>query len=177
MESWREIQGWEGFYEVSDEGRIKRVAPSIFGRWHQPAGHILAPHVIKSGYRMVRLCRRTEEKCLRVCRIVLRVFSGEPPTPQHQANHINGNKADDRASNLEWVTPQQNCRHAYDVLGVEKPRGEKHHHARLTAAIIAEARELITAGWRHREVAERFGVARSTISGALRGTNWGHLRD
>lgn len=172
-ETWRAVPEWEGWYEVSDLGRIKRVAPAKYGTH---VGHILSPHRIKSGYRMTWLCRSpTDRKYVRVCRLVLRAFAGEPPSESHQANHKNGDKADDRLCNLEWSTPRENVRHAYDVLGIQKPRGEQHHSAKLTAERIAEARRMVAEGWRHREIAERFGVSRPTITAALAGRNWKHV--
>lgn len=172
MATWKPIPGWETHYEVSNSGQVKRIAPVKIGRGK--AGRILAGCLI-GGYRMVCLCRNpSEHKYMRVCRLVLMAFR-RMPKDDEQANHMNGKKSDDRLSNLEWVTPQENCLHAYRVLGIKKPRGNDHHNSILTEATIALAKSLRAKGMKHREIAARIGVSRPTITAALSGRNWAHL--
>lgn len=57
-------------------------------------------------------------------RLVLEAFAGPAPTPEHEANHKNGRKDDNRPDNLEWVTRQENMDHAWQT-GLCKPRPKK----------------------------------------------------
>lgn len=66
----------------------------------------------KNGYMTVTLRSGGKYKMIGVHRLVCDAFHGAPPTPQHQPDHINGDKTDNRPSNLEWVTPQTNVRRA-----------------------------------------------------------------
>lgn len=101
MEQWREVPGFPG-YMVSDMGRIK-------GR--RPAGRIMQCPRGANGY--LRVCL-SDRKCHLVHRLVLLAFIGESSL---QVNHKNGEKADNRLSNLEYCTGSENQKHSWDTLG------------------------------------------------------------
>lgn len=58
-----------------------------------------------------------------VHRLIAEAFIGPPPTTQHEVNHKNGVRCDNRVENLEWVTRRENARHAIEVLGRESRKG------------------------------------------------------
>ena len=105
-----------------------------------------------------------------------------------QVNHINGIKGDNRAENLEWVTPAENIRHAIDtgLLKYKKKEkeiknskyslGEEVNGSKLTPEEVIEIRVL----WELREfkqveLAEKFGVDNSTINDIIRRKQWKHI--
>ena len=105
-----------------------------------------------------------------------------------QVNHINGVKGDNRAENLEWVTPAENIRHAIDtgLLKYKKKEkeiknskyslGEEANGSKLTPEKVIEIRVL----WELREfkqveLAEKFGVDNSTINDIIRRKRWKHI--
>ena len=105
-----------------------------------------------------------------------------------QVNHINGVKGDNRAENLEWVTPKENIRHAIDtgLLKYKKKEkeiknskyslGEEDNGSKLTPEKVIEIRVL----WELREfkqveLAEKFGVDNSTINDIIRRKRWKHI--
>ena len=105
-----------------------------------------------------------------------------------QVNHINGIKGDNRAENLEWVTPDENIRHAIDtgLLKYKKKEkeiknsryslGEEVNGSKLTPEEVIEIRVL----WELREfkqveLAEKFGVDNSTINDIIRRKRWKHI--
>ncbi|UNK71739.1 NUMOD4 domain-containing protein [Microbacterium sp. H1-D42] len=95
---WRPVPGFEGLYEVSDSGQIRNARPSQ-GR---PAGYVLSTPVNPTtGNAIVRLYGPQGGKTLAVHRLVARAFHGEPPVGA-RAKRLNGHKADNRATNLEW---------------------------------------------------------------------------
>ena len=109
-EEWRPVVGFEGYYEVSNLGRVKTVARRMSNRG--------VPEKIRSqtelkGYHCVGLIKDGTHKTVKVHRIVAEAFIGSPPTPQHQVNHIDGDKGNNIVSNLEWATPQENTLHAH----------------------------------------------------------------
>jgi hypothetical protein len=172
-EQWVAIQGFSN-YEISTCGQVRRrVAYHGQGR-HYPIGHVVKGRILINGYAMVGLISDKGKRFhLRRCRMVLNAFIGADPSLQ--ANHKNGNKCDDRLDNLEWVTAQQNCLHAYKVLGIQKPKGSKHHNSKLTETKVREAQSHRDNGKSHYWIARQFKVSRPTITAALSGRNWKHM--
>ncbi|MCR4338868.1 MAG: NUMOD4 motif-containing HNH endonuclease, partial [Gemmatimonadaceae bacterium] len=101
-ETWLPVVGWEGVYEISDLGRVKRVAVSRYN-----SGGILSPcnHPL-NGYTSVHLRHLVRNDQPKVHRLVLAAFVGPCP-PGQQCNHKNGKRDDNRLANLEWVTPSE----------------------------------------------------------------------
>jgi hypothetical protein len=98
-EEWRDVVGYEGWYQVSNMGRVKRIAP---GKSTLP-GHILTPAYNSDGYTYVNLCAGTKKKAGKVHRLVAMAFLGNPPKGS-EVNHKNLDKADNRLENLEYNT-------------------------------------------------------------------------
>lgn len=111
-------------------------------------------------------------------RIVYSAFYGKIPD-NLQINHINGQKADNRLENLEAVTPSENTRHGYRVLG-RKPvinafPGVKNGRAKLTEEQVLEIRHLTTLGHTNKTLADRFGVSHGLISQVVNRQVWRHV--
>lgn len=106
-EIWKPVVGYEGIYEVSDLGRIKRVLPARGTR----VGHILTPCKGKKGYLTTRLVDKNG-KCssVKFHRIVCKAFHPNPLNLP-QVNHKDTDKANNRANNLEWCTNEHNVKH------------------------------------------------------------------
>lgn len=170
FEEWRPIPGFEGLYEISDRGRIKRLA----GTRGCPRGRILKPGRANNGYRSITLYDNHRTQLVSIHRLVMRVFVGECPREQ-QVNHKNGVRDDNRLENLEYMTPQQNQRHAFDVLGKTVAHGENHGHAKLTEQEIREIRSLIGT-MSYRKIGERFGVGPQAIHKISSGIAWKHVK-
>lgn len=113
MEIWRPVIGYEGLYEISNYGNVKSL-PKIIGR--PPKSHISTTRIMKGninkrGYVKVDLKKDGYSKCVSVHRLVLQVFT--PNTfNKPDVNHIDGNKQNNRAENLEWCTVIENIHHA-----------------------------------------------------------------
>lgn len=175
-EQWAPLFGFEDCYRISTLGNVQRTQPP--SRKRALIYKNLQSYRVKSGYNHIFLNRPGEpsgRRQYRLCRLVLLSFIGTPSSNRHQANHKNGQKDDDRLENLEWVTPQENCRHAYDSIGRTKPKGSSHHSSKLTEGIVQEARRLAFSGVIHRDIAAKFGVTRACISMAISGASWGHV--
>lgn len=170
-EIWKPVVGWEGLYEVSSLGRIKRIAPAHGTK----PGRILKPTLLKVGYNHCGLTRGPGNRIMcRLSRIVATAFHGIPPDGA-QCNHKNGKKADDRAENLEWVTPSENVRHRFDVLGIRNPRGEEHHHTTLNENTVRAIRRRAAAGEKHRIIAADYHISRPAVTAIVARRNWSHV--
>lgn len=110
IERWLPVIGYEGFYEVSDLGRVKAVART------RPDGRHYREKFLStftlSGYIGVSLYRGKKGGPKHVHRLVAEAFLGPCPADKHQVNHKDGNKQNPRATNLEWVTRTENSLHA-----------------------------------------------------------------
>ncbi|QOC56062.1 HNH endonuclease [Gordonia phage Clown] len=108
-EEWRPVTGYEGFYEVSDQGRVRSLDRTVSHGTNERriAGGMLAGGPDDAGYRIVGLFRKGHRKTLKVHHLVLCAFVSERPDGM-EACHNNGNLADNRLSNLRWDTHSRN---------------------------------------------------------------------
>lgn len=130
IEEFRDVVGYEGLYEVSNEGNIR----------NKNTGRILKPNKIHKGYLQVILCKDGERKPALVHRLVAQAFI---PNPNHypQVNHIDENKSNNNVENLEWCINQYNIR--YSAYKKNKPVNQYALDGRLlnTYKSIKEASE------------------------------------
>ena len=125
---WKDIEGYEGMYQVSDTGEIKSLERYVetyrYGkkRLQHVEERILKPFITKSGYSQVTLRKDDQREVLYVHRLVannfLAISFGEV------VNHIDGNKQNNNATNLELTTYSENNQHAYDT-GLRKRYEQK----------------------------------------------------
>lgn len=112
MEVWKKLNGYEGYYEISDHGNVRSVereVTSIRGKVLKFKGKTLKLSVDKFGYRLFSF-KKTNEKPKRqlIHRCVLSNFVGEPPSKTHQCAHKDGDPGNNHVSNLRWATPKEN---------------------------------------------------------------------
>lgn len=168
---WLSIEGYEGLYAVSDEGEVMSMN---FAKSGLPG--IMATR-LRRGYASVGL-RWRESKCkdFTVHALVASAFIGKRPKGL-AINHKDGNKLNNRASNLEYVTYSENTRHAYG-LGILKGRkGENHHLRKLNDASIVDIRNRLAAGEMQASIGALYGVDQSCISSIKHGKLWSHVPD
>jgi len=171
-ECWLTVVGYEGIYEISNLGRV--AALGYDRRFSRPG--ILRPNMGRGYYGILLSFKRGESgkrKRFTIHRLVMEAFVG--PRPQnHDINHINGNKLDNRLCNLEYVTKSENQKHSFR-LGLQDNRGEKHSQARLDDEKVRHIRSLISEGVRLTEIAAMFGVSQGQISHIKSGACWSHV--
>lgn len=138
-EIWKDIAGYEGIYQASNLGRVRSL-DRIDCRGVARKGTILKPFRDgKKGYVAVSLLKNGKGCRSKVHRLIATVFIRQP-IPGEQVNHINGIRDDNRISNLEWVTCQQNIRHSFDSLnkksfgGHSGKTGRNHHQSKSVIA-------------------------------------------
>ena len=113
-EIWKDIPDFEGCYQVSQLGEVKRLINNE--KYNNRTEKVLKVDKCKFGYCRVNLKRK---KYL-VHRLVASVFIPNPENKQ-EVNYINGIKSDNRVENLEWTTRSENTIHAINALGKKSP--------------------------------------------------------
>lgn len=172
MERWQEIEGFEGLYEISDEGRVRslpRVVPFRVNFSRRVRGGLKALTLDKDGYLQVSLSKFGVPYTRKVHRLVADAFI-ERSEFDEDVNHKDAFKANNHWRNLEWCTHKENSEHAaqIDLMAY----GSRHGLAKLSEADIPVIRQLFYQGWTYRAIAENFEVSIATISDVIKGKTW-----
>jgi len=149
-------------YEVSDQGQVRRE------------GHILKAGLQSSGYPTVRLyqgIKRSGATYL-VHRLVLEAFVGPCPNGQ-QCRHINGDKADNRVSNLTWGTAKENA--ADRKTHGTQTYGEDNHKSKLTTSQVKAIKMDFASGGSVCALARKYGISTYSVSAIRYGVSWSHV--
>ena len=111
MEEWKDIEGYEGLYQVSNEGRVRslnKLVSSKGGSKSLRKGKIMKPHIADNGYLRVILQNNGKIKNFPLHYLVIKTFVGEKPEGM-QINHKDECKTNNFVENLEYCTPKYNC--------------------------------------------------------------------
>ena len=116
MEQWKPIRGYEGLYEVSDQGRVRSLDRVLRGSSGMAEVHWgkIRKLSIRSKYMFVGLHKDGVTTSYDVHRLVADAFVAGRTGGRNEVNHKNLNKLDNRAVNLEWVTRVENVHHAFE---------------------------------------------------------------
>ena len=156
MSEWRDVPDYEGRYLVSDDGRLLSLRSGL-----------MRPPLNDEGYRQIVLVKDGKQRCLLLHRLVALAFVPNPdgkPT----VNHINEDKEDNRAVNLEWTTMRENDNHATRnarIADSHRGRGGKRKPVRMLTEgglCVREYRGVV-------EAANEMGINATSISKCLRG--------
>lgn len=167
------IDGWDftGYYEVSNYGNIRSLSREVKRAGNKGnltlEGQILKANITPKGYCRIQLSKNDRKRAFMVHRLVANAFL-ENPENKPSVNHKNGDKQDNRVTNLEWMTYSENEQHSYDnelrkssikyavtcttlditTLGCEKMAKElrKHGYEKASPAGVWKA---ITEGTKH----------------------------
>ena len=158
-EIWKDIEGYEGLYQVSNLGRVKSL-DRIDCRGQHLKGKLIKPLPTKQEYVRVGLCKNGIRKHFMIHRLVAQAF-----IPQHiTVNHKDGNKSNNTVDNLEWLSQKENNIHAYRT-GL-KPHGTQRKDAKLNEQQVKEIRSNYIPNDRNystRALARKYGVHPSII--------------
>jgi hypothetical protein len=167
-ECWKPVVGYEGVYEVSNHGRVKRVVGGVGAT----VGRILKGKLTFDGYHVVKLRKGGKERNWRVHRLVAAAFIGKIPEG-HDVNHINGCKQTNHVGNLEILTHLDNMRHAFD-LGLQ-PIGMERKNAKLDDEKVIQIKRYLREGVAQKDLAIQFGVHKKAIYDIKKGKRWSHV--
>lgn len=161
MSAWRPVKNYEERYEVSRHGRVRHTNGPEIGQWKA-----------HNGYMLVRLSKPRAQ--FMVHRLVAQVFCSNPGNKPN-VNHLDHNRAHNKASNLEWCTQQENLSHArangrisYDYLF-----GKRSPNALLQDETVREIRILYAGGnWSWERLGKHFGISKRAIGRLLTGETY-----
>lgn len=157
-EEWRDVEGYEGFYQVSNFGRVRNFS----------SGRVLKLMVHEKGRLYVKLCKKGAYRMLFVHVLVAKAFIPNLEC-KPQVNHKNGIKTDNRVENLEWVTGSENLLHAYEIgLRVSARRKLSEEDVRY----IRENPDGLT----RKQLSEKFGICISTLDMVRSGRTYAKVK-
>jgi len=181
QEEWRDVVGYEGFYQVSNLGRIKSLQRTRKGR-HGVCNKserilALAAGNRKGSYLMFSaIGSNGNKKTVAAHRLVAKAFIANPDN-KPCVNHIDHNRLNNCVENLEWVTAKENAQHALlnGRLEMSMHRGEDNNQSKLTTAQVKEIRKRYVRYSKENNctsLAKEFGVSHVTIHNIIKLNAW-----
>lgn len=177
-ETWKDIVGFEGLYQISNMGRVKVLEKKLKTRngFAIRREKIMKPVKKDNNYLFVRLTNKEGlKKCLYVHRLVAIHFI---PNPENKpdVNHKRSNKSDNRFFRLEWCTKSENLIHSFKQGTHIPTRGTISTMAKLNETKVLQIKETYSQGGTSiRKLADQYGVHHSVIDGILKGKRWPHV--
>jgi hypothetical protein len=167
-EIWKDIQGYEGLYQVSNLGRVKSLERWVqnHGKMQHHPEKIKEPSRKEKGYRTTQLYKEGKVQNVYVHRLVAEAFVANPDGKE-TVNHINGNKDDNRAENLEWNTYTENNNHAYKT-GLNDETHRRNRKGSFLVEQYDENMNLIKTYPSIREAERQTGIDSRSISLGIR---------
>lgn len=179
MTEWRAIPGYEGRYEVSDDGQVRSLTVTVTARWsgrtpftYERPGRVLKPNINEDGYHKYTLYRsKRDHKTVLAHQIVLLAFVGPLPDGM-EGRHLDGTPGNNSLVNLAYGTHAQN--HEDKRAHGRLVCGAKHPKAKLTPDSVRQIRKL-SAEHSSYSLAGAFGVSATTVRDMLNGKTWRHV--
>jgi hypothetical protein len=171
MERWKDIPGFEQYYQVSNFGRVKSLdRVDSLGRHRK--GQILSDCNNGTGYRVVNLKVNGSQNMRTVHFLVMLAFR-DPREIGLEICHNDGDKSNNRLSNLRYDTRKSN--HADKHKHGTALCGDTHYWAVLSEDDVHQIKNLLNRGDKQREIARKFKVHFATISAISCGKSWAHV--
>ena len=158
-EIWKDVAGYEGFYQVSNKGNVRSVARKD-SRGHRYRGRVLKQGYGSSGYLHIDLHKNGKSKTRAVHRLVAEAFLPNPKGLP-QVNHIDELKDNNELANLEWCTREYNVNHGTRNKRMAQAQSKKVRAVNAKTGDVVEFNSTAAAG--------RKGYYQSSVSRACRG--------
>ena len=176
-EEWRDVLGFEGFYQVSNLGRVRsvdRVIDAGLGRKKFIPSRMVTQKLRAEGYLFVSLSKDGIQRYPSVHRLVAIAFV-DGYFEGAQVNHIDGDRTNNVAANLEFCTGLENVRHAHSLGLCPSAAGELNGRAVLTELDVKQIRVMLSQKVKLVVIARKFGVSSTAISRIRDARAWAHL--
>lgn len=168
---WLPVFGYEGLYEVSEDGEVRSLdCKAVDGR--RIVGRLLKLFPTARGYLRISLYKAGEKRSKSVHSMVLEAFVGPRPDGLI-ACHNDGNKLNNRYTNLRWDTPKANSLDLikHGTLAI----GERHGNAKLTAELVVLIRKRHRDGGKFRTLGREFSMSARQVKSICDGEYWRHV--
>lgn len=165
-EIWKDIEGYEGLYQVSNHGKVKSLARKII--WDKGSREVkdkLLSNKTKntSGYLQVSLSKDGKSKIVTIHRLVAKHFLKDF-NKNLTINHKDGNKLNNNIENLECISNVDNLRHAHENNLIIIKKGLESPNCKFSKLEIVEILNLLNSGVFQSEIAKKYNVHQTTIS-------------
>ena len=166
-EIWKDIEGYEGRYQVSNTGKVKSLRAKL----------VMKQKTNNCGYSEISLCVSQKRKSFLVHRLVALAFLPNYDNKK-QVNHIDGNKKNNHTENLEWCTASGNMRHSLDMglRDFSHLRGSRHYGSKLSVyqvlTILTLKNHFKSGQFTKKQVSELYGIDRRSVCSISRRLNW-----
>jgi hypothetical protein len=142
-EIWKDIEGYEGLYQVSNLGRVKSLERKVNGKWGKMKikEKILVAVNDKDGYKIVTLCKGGKQKVGKIHRLVAKTFISNPNNFLY-INHKDENKSNNNVDNLEWCTAKYNTNYGTNLKKIIEKKLKPVLQYNLDGNLIAEYRSM-----------------------------------
>lgn len=177
QEIWKDIEGYEDLYQVSNLGRVRSFNKYVVlrnGELKKLNDKILKPRSDKKLYPRYSLYKNKSSKSFKAHRLVAIHFI---PNPENklEVNHIDGNKKNNHCINLEWVTASENQKHAYkNKLRIPK-FGMDHPMSTFKDDDVFSIRYKYSNKYTLKKLSMEYNVSITTISNIVRKKVWKHI--
>lgn len=169
-EIWKEVVGYEGLYAVSNMARVQSIKYRS-GKNVQ----FLSQHCNSKKYYRVGLTKYGVQKGKYVHILVAQAFLGDKPNG-FECNHKDGDKSHNYLHNLEYITPTENSRHAWQNGLIKPPLGERNPACKLTAEKVLEIRRKYAEGVGGlSSLGREYGVHHGMIYLIVNRKKWKHI--
>lgn len=159
---WLPVVGFEELYEVSNMGHVRNKK-----------GQILKTQVNRDGYAKIGFYVDGTKSYHVVHRLVAKAFIPNPEG-KPQINHLDANRLNNRADNLEWCTHGENMHHAF-VLGNKDQKGSKNNGAKITEGVVLAIRQKVAEGKLQKDIAAEYGLSKANVCLIVNRQTWKHI--
>jgi len=177
-EVWKDIEGYDGYYKVSNEGNVKSLDRIVLGNRGSKCRRVGRPmklRVEKNGYVRVALSSDGKNIKFSVHRLVgIAFLDNKKGLPE--INHIDGNKENNNVENLEWCSSRDNQLHAF-ASGLQRKRlGSELHQTKITEDNVRDIRNMWGSG-KHKqyEIAKKYNLHPQYVSLVIHRKRWGYV--
>lgn len=173
-ETWADINGYFGLYQISNFGRVKRLEKCIVRKGFECIlpEKILKQKINTNGYLSIGLTNNKKRSTVNVHRLVALSFI---PNVYNQPaiNHKDGNKHNNLATNLEWCSFSENSRHAKSIGLKKDVFGESHGMTKLLNGDVIDIRNKAMSGMSGADISKLYpSVCYATIRNIINRKTW-----
>jgi len=173
MEVWKDIEGYKGYYQISNMGQVRSVSRMVMsgGVARKRVGKLLKQYCGTDGYMYVRLCKLGKAKYWRAHRLVAIHFI---PNPNNYpaVNHLDADVTNNQISNLEWCTIKQNNKHTYNLGRNNQRYGSEHWQSKIDEIKARAIKHLLKTDMPMTHIAAAVDTTYHIVKAIKQGRTW-----
>jgi len=177
-EKWLDINGYIGYYQISNYGRVKALHRSVNNT--EKSKRVIKEKLLKpwdngNGYLVVSLSKGQVRKNHYVHRLVAEYFIPNHNANYKHINHLDFVRTNNHYKNLEWVSPLINIRYSIKNGRQNITRGEQRPQSKITGADVKIIRKRASQGETYRSIANDYPIGEKQVGSICRYKKWTHI--